>query len=281
MSLLVPATMASFAATTASTTNSWTVGSWDYTAQVNNLGPYLYWKLDETGTATTAADASGNGRTGTYNSSGSTTYFTRLVGGGGLANNTPNNAVTLTNTNSCVNTTSATAVAGPAAFSLIVWFKVPSTYNSGGKLIGFETPQTGVAVFGAGGNYDRQIYMDGNGRIWFGVYNSAPIAIRSGTLNDGSWHMAVGTIGAAGMHLYIDGTEVSTNANTVAYATTGWWRVGCGNLAGWGSANWTGPNLPGGWSPAVNYTFMASLDEATVLTTQLTAAQISGLYSIR
>jgi hypothetical protein len=280
--LLVPAAMASFAATTQSTTDSWSVPNWDYTTQVNALGPYLYWKLDETGTATTAADSSGNGRTGTYNASGAATYFTRLPGGGGFTTDTPNNAVTLTNANSCINTTSTTAVTGPQTFSLIIWFKAPASYTTGGKLIGFETPRTGVGTAGAGGTYDRHIYMDGNGRIWFGVYNAAAITISSGAgLNNNAWHMAVATMGPAGMHLYVDGTEVATNANTAAEATTGWWRVGCGNLAGWGTPNWSGPNSPGASTPAVNFPFLASLDEATVFTTQLTAAQVSFLYFTR
>ena len=47
---------------------------------------------------------------------------------------------------------------------------------------------------------------------------------------DGSWHMLVGTLGAAGMRLYVDGVQVASNANTGGEATTGWWRVGCGNL---------------------------------------------------
>jgi large repetitive protein len=175
-----------------------------------------------------------------------------------------------------------TAIAGPATLSEIIWFKAPNTYKTGGKLIGFETPRTGVAVAGGGGTYDRHIYMDGNGRIWFGVYNAAAITISSAaSYNDGAWHMAVATIGAAGMHLYIDGAQVATNANTVAEATTGWFRVGCGNLAGWGTPNWSGVNSPGASTPAANFPFLGSLDEATVFMTQLTAAQVSFLYFTR
>jgi signal peptidase I len=280
--LLLPVTMAAFAATTQNTTDSWSVPNWNYTTEVNNLGPYLYWKLDETGTATVAADSSGNGRTGTYNASGATTYFTRLAGGGGFTTDTPNNAVTLTNAASCINTTSTTAIAAPNTVSEIIWFKAPTTYTAGGKLIGFETPRTGIALAGSGGTYDRHLYMDGNGRIWFGVYNGASVAISSGTgLNDNKWHMAVATMGAAGMHLYIDGTQVATDPNTTGEATTGWFRVGCGNLAGWGAPTWTGANAPGASNPAVNYPFQASLDEATVFMTQLTAAQVSFLYFTR
>ena len=82
--------------------------------------------------------------------------------------------------------------------------------------------------------------MDGAGKIWFGVYNGGDQLISSPkTYNDSAWHMAAATLGAAGMRLYIDGVQVGTNANTVAEASTGWFRVGCGNLSGWADG-WTG-----------------------------------------
>ena len=56
--------------------------------EVNALNPYLYWRFEETGTATTAADSSGNGRTGTYNPNGNATNFTRLTTGA-LVTDTP------------------------------------------------------------------------------------------------------------------------------------------------------------------------------------------------
>jgi signal peptidase I len=279
--LLVPSAFAAFAATTASTNDSWSVPNWDYTTEINALTPYLYWKLDETGAAATAADSSGNGRTGTYNQNGSATYFTRLVGGGAFTTDSPNNAVAQVNANSCINTTSTTAINAQNPITEIIWFKTTAGYTAGGKLIGFENPRTGVGVAGAGGTYDRMLYMDGNGKVWFGVYNAASFVISSAAaLNDGAWHMAAATLGPAGMHLYIDGVQVATNANTVGEATTGFWRVGCGNLSGW-AAGWTGPNPPPASTTASNYPFLGSLDEATVFTQQLTAAQITFLYWIR
>ena len=157
----------------------------------------------------------------------------------------------------------------------------PSTYTSGGKLIGFEKPQTGVAAPSTG-TYDRHLYMDGAGVIWFGVYNGGDFALRSaGALNDNAWHMAVGTMSAAGMRLYIDGALVASNANATGESTTGWWRAGCGNLAGWGN-EWTGANSPGTTSTtAANRPFLGSLDEITVLNSALTAANVSFLYWIR
>ncbi|MFX8879651.1 hypothetical protein ABTM72_20245, partial [Acinetobacter baumannii] len=69
-----------------------------------------------------------------------------------------------------------------------------------------------------------------------------------------------------------------TNPNTVGEATTGWWRAGCGNLAGWGDG-WTGGNSPT-TSSAIpkNYPFAGSIDEVSIWTSVLTAAQIRSLY---
>jgi hypothetical protein len=125
--------------------------------------------------------------------------------------------------------------------------------------------------------------MDGQGRIWFGVYNYAHVALTSATgLNDDQWHMAVGTQSSAGMRLYIDGVEVASNGNTVAETQSGWWRAGCGNLSGWGG-QWGGNNNPGTNSGTPqNRTFAAALDELAVYSaTALTAEQVAFLYWAR
>ena len=271
--LAIPGAGAAFAATSSSAGDSWAVANWNYTSTLTALTPWLYWKLDET-TGTVAADTSGNARTGTYNPNAAA--FTRNIVGA-LNTDTPNRAATLNGTTACINTTSTTATAAPAQLTEIVWFKTTTT--AGGKLIGFESPRTGVAVQGSGGNYDRHLYMDGAGKVWFGVRNGSNIAISSPTaLNDGLWHMAASTMGATGMVLYIDGTSVGTNANTVGESTTGWFRAGCGNLAGWG-ASWTGANTPTtSTATTQNRQFAGSLDEVAVWQTALTAAQIRELF---
>jgi signal peptidase I len=275
-----PASGAAFTASTSNTNDSWTIPNWSYAGEVLNRGPYLYWKLDETSTATTASDASGNGRTGTYTPNGSSTNFTRLANGA-LVTDTPDRAVTLMNANACINTTSTTAIAAPQTFTVIAWFRAPSSYTGGGKLVGFERPRTGVQA-PTNGAYDRHLYMDGQGRIWFGVYNNGDVVLSSGTgFNDNAWHMAVGTQGSAGMRLYVDGVQVGSNNNTVAETQNGWWRAGCGNLSGWG-AEWGGPNNPGTDSTTTqNRPFVGSLDEVAVFTTALTAQQVAFLYWTR
>jgi hypothetical protein len=283
--LLVPTTFAAFAATTKNTADTWTVPNWDYPTVVNSFGPYLYWKLDETGTATTAADSSGNARTGQYNGNlvpnGTATYFTRL-GTGALITDTPNSAVQLNNANSCINTTSNTLVNAPAAVTVMIWFKATAGYALGGKLAGFEKPRVGVAAPPTG-TYDRHLYMDGAGHVWFGVYNNGYVSLESSAaLNDGNWHMAVGTVGATGTRLYIDGVLNAANVgNTAGEATTGVWRAGCGNLAGWGVA-WTGANSPGIDSTVTaNRAFQGGLDQFVVYTSELSATNIAFIYWTR
>jgi signal peptidase I len=270
---------AAFSASTSNSADSWTVPNWAYTSEVNNLGPYLYWKLDETGNANTAADASGNGRTGTYSPNGNA--FTDIADGA-LLTETPDQAVALANANACIHTTNNNPINAPQVFTVIAWFRAPASYANGGKLLGFERPRTGVQAPTTGA-YDRHLYMDGEGRIWFGVYNNGHVSLNSGPgLNNDQWHMAVGTQSSAGMRLYIDGAQVGSNANTVAETQTGWWRAGCGNLSGWG-AQWGGGNNPGTNSATTqNRPFQASLDEITVYSgTALTAQQVAFLYWAR
>ncbi len=284
LALLLPTAKAAFSATTLNSADTWTVPTYIYTTETNNLGPYLYWKLDDTA-GTTAADTSGNGRTGTYNS----TWTKSQVGA--LTDQAPNLAAKETSAagpaanTSCIYTTSATgmAVPGPMTYSEVIWFKTTST--TGGKLIGLENNRTGVSdSSGAGGQYDRMLYMDTNGEIWFGVWTGAATAIHSvAGLNDGNWHMATATMSTTtGMVLYIDGKLVATNANTTSETETkaSFWRVGCGNLAGWG-ADWTGASAPGNsGADNLNYPFNGSLDEATVWFSTLTATQVAFLYWI-
>ena len=273
----IPTTSAAFAATTRNNANSWSVPNWNYTTLVNAFGPFLYWKLDDTSGAT-AADTSGNGRTGTYTNSN---QYTRNVVGA-LTSETPNRAVTSTSANACIYSSSGVAgVAAPQQMTSIVWFRTSST--NGGKLLGFEAPRTGVASPGNnGGTYDRHLYMDGQGRVWFGVYNGGYYTISSGTgLNNNAWHMAAATMGPAGMALYIDGVLVDTDPNTTGEATTGWWRAGCGNLSGWGTY-WGGNNNPGtDTNTSANRGFLGSLDEVTVETSVLSASEIYTLYLAR
>ena len=290
--LLVPtvqAAQAAFSTTTRNTASAWaTAASFipDYTADTQALNPYLYWKLDDVvGTKknqnTTALDYSSNNRNGLYDPTPYSGGFT-MQQPGAFASLTPNYSVLSAggtgNNASCITTNAAAENPAPVTYSEIIWFKTANGYSGGGKLIGFESKQTGVSDNSQGGQYDRMIFMDTTGHLTFGVWTGATTTITTNSrYNDGNWHMAVATMGGDpggdGMKLYVDGALVGSNANTTSqdYASTngGWWRVGCGNLQGWGS----------NWTAQTNYAFAGNLDEATVYTTELSAQNVANLYS--
>ncbi|MGH1525255.1 PKD domain-containing protein [Leifsonia sp. L25] len=120
------------------------------------------------------------------------------------------------------------SVAGPNTFSVSAWFNTTST--SGGKIIGFGNSNTGTSS-----SYDRHVYMDNSGRIFFGVYPGSVQTLNSAAgYNDGQWHQVVASLGANGMRLYIDGKLVGSRTDvTTAQDYSGYWRVGGDNLNGW------------------------------------------------
>ena len=154
----------------------------------------------------------------------------------------------------------ANIVTSPATFSLEVWFN--TTTSNGGLLAGF-----GSAVTGASGNYDRHIYMNNAGQIYFGVAANQTVHTTA-AYNDGNWHQAVATIGPAGMMLYIDGALAASSASPTVSSQTysGSWRVGYDSLGGWSSA------------PHSNF-FAGSLAEVSVYGTQLSATRVAAHYA--
>lgn len=164
---------------------SGSVSSDTYSQTVLGDKPLAYWRLDETALMT-ALDAVPALQ---YGVSGPTS---------------PDKAISLNNS-AYVGTTKQ--FTNPSVYSEEIWFKAPSGYGAGGKLIGFGTSQTGSS-----GNNDRHIYMTNAGKLIFGQYpNSFATVTSSSAYNDSNWHYAVGTY-------------------------NGYWRVGYDNLNNWPSA---------------------------------------------
>lgn len=153
---------------------------------------------------------------------------------------------------------------GPNSFSVEAWFR--TTTSVGGQLVNFGTNSTGHSQF-----MDRQIYMDGSGRLTFGVYPGRTGPVRTLTtapgLNDGTWHHVVGTVGPQGMRLYVDGRFVGarTDATSARYYS-GVWRIGGDHI----SSDW--PNRP------TNGYFSGSIDEVSIYGRPLTASQVNANY---
>ena len=153
-----------------------------------------------------------------------------------------------------------TAQPSTDTFSVEAWVKTTST--TGGKIVGFGDSRTGTSS-----SYDRHVYMDGSGKIWFGVYPGGVRTVNSSTsYNDGPWHQVVATLGSAGMALYVDGKRIAQRADvTSAQGYSGYWRIGGDNIGGW-------PNQP---STAF---IAADIDEVSVYPASLSLAQVIAHY---
>ena len=242
-----------FARTTSIPTNTWSaVPYFTCKSAVLANSPFFYYQFGEN-SGLTAADSSGNGRTGGYQG----TRWTYGVTGSCARDN--NAAVTLNGSSDYVSTPSL--VNNPTVFTQEIWFKTTTT--SGGDLLGFANTQLGVST-----SSDRQLYLTNGGRVVFGMSSGTIKTISSPkTYNDGSWHLADAVLSSAGEQLYLDGQLVASDATvTAAQNYLGYWRIGQNNLTGWTNA------------PTSSY-LAATIDDAAVYTSALTAGQIAGHYT--
>ncbi|WP_343305615.1 LamG-like jellyroll fold domain-containing protein [Chitinophaga niabensis] len=171
-----------------------------------------------------------------------------------------NRAYAFNGTSQYMSTTNA--YTNPNNFTISVWFKTATT--TGGKIIGF-----GRERIGSSGQYDRHIYMNNAGQIYFGTYGSGVTVVSSAqAYNDNKWHLATATLSATtGMILYIDGTQVGANVSvTTGEDYTGYWKLGFDNLNGWTS------------QPSSFY-FNGSLDDVLIYNRALNSTEVAILYT--
>ena len=221
-----------------------------YANRVINDGATTFWRLDEP-SGTAVADWAG---------------FNDGVAGSGVTRNITGAILGDTDTASGFSGTSAGVVAsqtpipGPNTFTISAWFK--TTTHSGGKIVGFGDANTGNS-----GSYDRHIYMDNSGKIYFGVYPGSVQTVTSAkSYNDGAWHQVVASLGAGGMTLFLDGQKVgSLGSVTTAQDYSGYWRIGGDNLNGWTN------------QPSSSY-FAGSIDDVAIFPTALTSPTVRNEY---
>jgi large repetitive protein len=226
-----------------------TNGSTGYAATVLGDNPAAYWRFGEA-SGNVGADSSPNLLGGAF--SGTVTH-------GALgAINDSDTAATLDGATGYFS--SGASEPSPSTFSAEAWFKTTST--TGGKIIGFGSNQTGDSS-----SYDKQIYMTNDGHLIFGTFNGGTdIAVSTKTYNDGVYHQVVGTQGASGMALYVDGKKIASNPVTTNQSYTGFWRVGEDNLNGW----------PG--QPSSNF-FNGSIDDVSVYHHAISAASVAAQFT--
>jgi hypothetical protein len=249
------ATPGAFGGYTAKITNSTaSAGTANYFTCQEALAPdlssaYFEWPLTEPSGSTTASDATGNNRTGTFLGS--------MVADTAAPLGCPRDGGSRWRLDGATNFAYLpTSVTGPQVFSIEVSFQ---TAAKQGKLIGFGNSSTGTSS-----SYDRHLYINAAGQLVFGVYSGTTHTISSAAVvTDNAWHHAAATLSASGMKLYLDGALVASNpSSTAAEPGTGYWRVGYDKLSGW----------PG--APTSGY-FNGRLRGAAVYTVELSAQQIA------
>jgi hypothetical protein len=194
-----------------------------------------YWRLGDASGAS-AVDSSLAGNNGT------------LIGGytlaqtGAIQNNT-NRAITFNGSTGEIST--AVAYSGKSTLSIEVWFKTTAVTS-------------GIMAFWNGGSHSPDLYINGSGQVVFYHWISAGYSLTSpSAYNNGQWHHVVGTVGASGSFLYVDGVQVATNGITSHWTGSAYWRIGRAALGGY---------------------FNGTLDEVAAYSYQLTAAQVQSHY---
>ncbi|WP_445338045.1 PKD domain-containing protein [Clavibacter sp. CFBP 8614] len=207
-----------------------------------------FWRLDEKGGTTVAADASTTASPAAY------------VGGvtqgvPGVLTTAGSAAARFDGQSGMVSGTRR--VSDPQVYSLELWFS--STTNRGGKLIGFGDNPNGLS-----NNYDRHVFLRDDGRITFGTWTGQENTVTTpGSYTDGRWHQVVATQSGEGLKLYVDGALIGTHPQTQAQGYDGFWKLG-------GDPTW------GSSSPYVQ----ATIDEAAVYTTALSASTVAQHYAL-
>ena len=233
------------------------------TACVPSPGLALFWRFEEV-SGTTAADTSGNGRTGIYTgSSGTPAASTDLPP---LKHDNAHSRAFTMDSRHAVSVDPMPAALQPSSeLTVSVWYRATSVDLSLG---GSPTPLGSELVSGGnayllrlraltGGAPVKQVEFSksiGNGTT-FTVYGPTP------TMLDGNWHHVAGTTGrTSGMRVYFDGVEVGgapDQTGDIVYSTSprGFW-VG---RHGAGETQWD---------------FGGNLDEVRLYTRALAGAEI-------
>ena len=267
-------------AATSVTISSTTVDA--YTASVLASGPVAFWPLSQPAGSALAYDRAGGadltmGAHGTFGVAGPHAGSSAVSFQGDPSTQwsiVP--PATLVPPVYSTSTSGAASTATPlSTYSLEAWVKTTST--TGGMIVGDGLWQTGDSWVD-----DRVLYFDAAGDLHFGAYNNGPTdagldqAIGSPTAyNDGSWHYVVGTLGAAGAALYVDGVQVASDPTMVDTSVFyGHWRIGGDAIDGLPLAG-----VPGWPSAPANPYLAGSIADVAVYPTALSAATVLSHYN--
>jgi hypothetical protein len=201
--------------------------------------PIGYWRLDET-SGTSAADSSGNNRTGT--TSGGTTWVAGKV----------NNGLSFNGTNAYLSIPDGF---DPTAFSVALWVK-PAVTSAQSILV--RTDASGSTA-----SWSHQLSINSSGKFEAYMWDGAAKTVTgTTTVSANTWyHIALTAANNGQMKLYVNGQAEGTAAS-ISSMWTG------------GDRYWIGSNSGGGkgW-------FNGSADDAKLYDYALTSTDISNLYN--
>ncbi len=208
-----------------------------------------YWPLDN-GSGTSATDVSTNGNTGTLTNG--PTWTTGQIG----------SAVTFDGTDDHISTAAATVTRFPLTVS--AWFKTSNATDSYRTVVNVGNASSGdpLAVL----QFTSSVDPCGGGKVKYivrddGQFNSASMCSTSSSLNDNTWHHAIGVSSSAGDHkFYIDGVLQASSTTTLG--TTTFDRVSVGALR------------------SASQYFPGSVDDVRVYSRGLSSDEISRLYRL-
>ncbi len=258
-------TQATYASTITNSTNTAGLRTWFscQNAEVGTANARFVWGLTATGTQT---DLSGHSRNGTMTTNGT--------------------AATANTSSPCVRDTQGsvmfnggtcfyqgTAVTVAQVYSMEVWFRTNNT-SLNGKLMGLADNPTPNSQT----HYDRHIYIDPSGRVVFGAYVAGQMVVASSAgknYADNVWHHVVATSNATTISLYIDGALISTRSDTANQDSySGYWMVGCGQLADWQDATGVARNFLDYYRGNMR---LAAVYDATLSATQVQEHYLAGV----
>ena len=220
-----------------------------YSTEVLADSPWLYWGLDDT-SGSTAADSSGNARTGTFGFS-PTLVQSPLVNAN-FSMDFPVVGQTPGDGSAYILSTSATF--NNSVCTVECWYAYDGSPPSAGNLWFVA----GCVQGEAGGTADKDIYIDENGKAVFYVYDGAvQLAVGATTLTAGIYHL-VGRYDGTNATIWVNGAQDGTV--TAASTFTGY---GSANVLVAGRSNVTGVQRHTG-----------RRDEFALYTTALSAARI-------
>jgi hypothetical protein len=155
-----------------------------------------YWRFDE-GSGTTAADASGNGNTGTFQ--GGVTWITDGRFG---------SAVRINGTDGVVVVPNAPGLNPTTAISITAWINAES-WDGGNR-----------RILEKGDNDNQYRFTEENGVLKFQLVGLSNDTLTTDLPSTGVWHHLAGTYDGTTMKIYVDGVVVAQQAASGTIATT-------------------------------------------------------------